>query len=100
MKFTDYSVCVCGATTIFDERGASYSTKNTALLPARYKNLRRLQDSYCCDYCVNHYGLELCGCGSGELFGECENGLPECAMPMQVLEGYDHVVGKASWMVA
>lgn len=98
MKFTDYSVCACGATTVFGEGGTSYSTKNTTLLPAKYKRLNRLQDSYCCNYCVNHYGLELCGCGSGELFGKCDNGFPECEMPMQVLEGYTAVACASSWL--
>lgn len=30
--------------------------------------------SYCCDHCVNHWGIGLCGCGSGQKVGKCECG--------------------------
>jgi hypothetical protein len=39
-----------------------------------------------CNYCVNHWGLDLCGCGSGEKFGECGNGYYECQRPAQSME--------------
>ena len=40
-----------------------------------------------CNYCVNHWGIDLCGCGSGEKFGECDYGFPECKRPAQSIEG-------------
>lgn len=33
-----------------------------------------LHQSYCCDHCVNHWGIGLCGCGSGQKVGKCECG--------------------------
>ena len=39
-----------------------------------------------CNHCVNHYGLDLCGCGSGQAFGNCENEYDECCMPHQTSE--------------
>ena len=32
----------------------------------------------CCNYCVNHYGIDLCGCGSGNPVGKCDEGFEEC----------------------
>lgn len=42
---------------------------------------------YNCDHCINHYGVDLCGCGSGQLVGECDNDCHECKnnMPSQQL---------------
>lgn len=33
-----------------------------------------LHQSCCCDHCVNHWGIDLCECGSGARVGECECG--------------------------
>lgn len=33
-----------------------------------------LHQSCCCDHCVNHWGIGLCGCGSGQKVGKCECG--------------------------
>jgi hypothetical protein len=33
-----------------------------------------LHQSYCCDHCVNHWGIDLCECESGARVGECECG--------------------------
>lgn len=30
-----------------------------------------LHQSYCCNHCVNHWGIDLCECGSGARVGEC-----------------------------
>ena len=38
------------------------------------QNAERLPDSYCCDHCVNHWGIDVCECGSGEPVGKCECG--------------------------
>ena len=35
---------------------------------------------YMCDYCVNHWGMDLCKCGSGEKIRECSCG---CGLPAQ-----------------
>jgi hypothetical protein len=71
-----YSKCACGAITIFFTNGASNSMR-----PATAKNLgidlrhyKRLTPTCCCDHCVNHWGIDLCECGSGEKVGKCSCG--------------------------
>lgn len=36
-----------------------------------------------CNYCVNHWGVDLCACGSGKKVNKCKEGLRECGTPMQ-----------------
>lgn len=38
-----------------------------------------------CDYCVNHWGTDICACGSGEKYQVCVNDFDECGRPMQEL---------------
>ena len=33
-----------------------------------------LIDGMSCNHCVNHYGIDLCECGSGKAVGKCECG--------------------------
>lgn len=98
----EYSKCVCGALTVYTADGKSYSCKQSAkktFFPGLdLRKIHRLSTSYCCDHCVNHYGLDLCGCGSGEKFGHCHNGLEECKIPMQVFGEYDHVRASDAWI--
>lgn len=103
MEPADYSRCVCGAITVFTDDGVGYSVderlRNRLMPGIDLRRLRRLQDSYCCDHCVNHWGLDLCGCGSGEFFGECENGYPECEQPAQILMGRTRVTAGDGWLI-
>lgn len=89
MEITSYNRCFCGAIT-FETPYGTFSTKQAKkMLPnidlRRLKAQRRETTCYC-DYCANHWGLELCGCGSGELFGQCSNGYEACSRPSQSLE--------------
>ena len=98
-----YSKCSCGAITLYmSDNKTNYSCKEVNLknfLPQLdLTTIEKLQNSYCCDHCVNHYGLDLCGCGSGETFGKCANGFSECQYPMQVFEQYDKMVSADSWL--
>ena len=34
-----------------------------------------------CNHCVNHWGMDLCACGSGEKPEECQEGFKECGRP-------------------
>lgn len=102
-KFVDYSTCQCGAITLNTEDGTAYSVQRKHL--KKYVpgiDLRRIhklkQEFYACNWCANHYGLDLCGCGSGEPFGKCDNGLKECDRPMQKLFEYSSVRGEGSWL--
>lgn len=100
MILKGYSKCDCGAITVYtDERSYSCYQKN---LKKFFPNidLRKLEQypqSFCCDHCVNHYGLDLCGCGSGNPFGKCDEYLPECSIPMQSVGEYDHVAAPDAW---
>ena len=102
MQVQYYSICSCGAITLhMSDNKTSYSCKEDNLkifLPnLDLTTIERLQDSCCCDHCVNHYGLDLCGCGSGEAFGECNNNFSECQQPMQEFGEYDRIQSKDSW---
>lgn len=97
MEIESYQVCSCGALTFNMSNGSSYSVQKRNLkkffpdLDLRTLKGKKMQDCFCCNHCVNHYGLDLCGCGSGEPFGKCENGFEECKIPMQLLGSYDRV---------
>lgn len=96
-----YFKCSCGAITIVMDDGNEYSCKQTNL--RKYfpnidlRKLTKYQETYCCNHCANRYGLDLCGCGSGEEYGRCENGLEECDRPMQVIGKYTRVVASNAW---
>ena len=100
MTIENYFKCQCGAVTLTVD-GASYSVKRSRLKQffpdADLRKIRRYPTVFCCDHCVNHYGLDLCGCGSGERFGHCGNDLDECKIPMQVLGEYTAVRAKDSF---
>ena len=75
-KITTYQRCQCGAVTVWFENGASNSMyeKTRKKYGLNLRGVKRLQDSYCCNHCVNHYGIDLCECGSGEEVGKCDCG--------------------------
>ena len=92
-----YQKCLCGAITIECSDG-EYSCKQKNLkkfFPGiDLRKLTRYRETCCCNHCVNRYGLDLCGCGSGEEFGKWDAGLEECSVPMQKLGKYTRVVAK------
>lgn len=100
MEIIGYSKCNCGAITIYTDE-LTYSCKQKNLKQffpdIDLRKIERYQESYCCDHCVNHYGLDLCGCGSGKDFGECDNGYDECDRPMQVVGEYACVRAASTW---
>jgi hypothetical protein len=75
-------VCECGAVTVEGTDGDEFSNCMTReTLAKEFPDLEVSDDclKWCnCNHCVNGWGLDLCGCGSGEPLGECEEGLPEC----------------------
>lgn len=101
MKVIGYQKCSCGAITVHTDNGV-YECKQKNLrefFPGiDLRKIERMQSSYSCNHCVNHYGLDLCGCGSGEDFGKCHNDLDECRIPMQKLGEYQVVRGKNAWV--
>ena len=69
--------CSCGAITI---QGKDVDEPFTnSMRPAYFKKHFRgrgyrfkwLNSFCCCDHCVNHWGLDICSCGSGEKVGKC-----------------------------
>ena len=68
--------CKCGAVTIRFDNSASNSMfwETFEKLDLDTGDATWLHQSYCCDHCVNHWGIGLCGCGSGQKVGKCECG--------------------------
>jgi hypothetical protein len=101
MEILGYSKCQCGAITIYTD-ALNYSCKRENLKKffpnIDLRKITRYQESYCCDHCANRYGLDLCGCGSGADFGECDNDFDECQMPMQSIGEYACVRAGDSWV--
>ncbi len=101
-EITGYCICSCGAVTLFHRNGSNYccdlKNRDRFLPGLDLRKLRKLTDCFCCDHCVNHYGLDICACGSGEPFWECDNGFEECGSPMQALGGYDKVMARDAWL--
>lgn len=98
-----YTKCSCGAITVFCKDGRSYCCKEgnfSRFFPdLDLDNMEKLhQDTHCCDHCVNHYGLDLCACGSGEPFEDCGDGTECCGQPMQILGERDRYITKDSWL--
>ena len=96
-----YSKCSCGAITV-DTTAGTYSCKQSNFhkyfpnIDLRQHRKRKGITSYCCDHCVNGYGLDLCSCGSKEKVGHCDCGSTQ---PMQVYGLYERVVADNPWGV-
>lgn len=75
-KITHIQNCKCGAVTVSYNNGASNSMFQETFnkLHLDISDAKFLPDSCCCDHCVNHWGIDLCECGSGERVGECDCG--------------------------
>ncbi len=92
-------LCACGAVTVtIDDlnfsMGREIYAEQYGELPADDSELR-LQNQVCCDHCVNHYGIDLSACGSGEPPGECDGGFDVCGTPSQSIEQGDNHHGLA-----
>lgn len=76
ITITHIQKCKCGAITVTFDNGADNSmyidTFNALNLDT--SKAVELPESYCCNHCVNHWGIDLCECGSGERVGQCECG--------------------------
>ncbi len=105
-QYDDVQVCACGAVTVFIDE-TPYSMKRADFkarfgrLP-RIGNPARLPDMGSCNYCVNHWGIDLCACGSGEHYQKCREGHKGyCGRPMQSIEeGYRNVPAGDAWIAA
>ena len=70
--------CNCGAVTVF---GKDFTNSMTLKDFKKHFNGQlsiSKQNMGACDYCCNKWGIDLCGCGSGEKVGKCTGGHSEC----------------------
>jgi hypothetical protein len=81
------SRCGCGAVTV-EHDGQCYSMKEENLQSYFPELMDTAPDCEVgsCDYCINHWGVDLCACGSGLKYTDCPMGYRECGRPMQVIE--------------
>ena len=81
----DATTCVCGAATVTLDNGDSFSMPREEL-DKHFPGIVISNEYGSCDYCVNHWGIDLCYCGSGQKVGECDEGYPCCGQPAQDIE--------------
>ena len=71
--------CNCGAITVSEAVGEEHKFSNSMFEETFNKlfkdnpdlNIEWLNETYNCNHCVNHWGLDLCKCGSGDPVGHC-----------------------------
>ena len=97
-----YSKCSCGSINVETETGSYFcleKDKKKYFPELDFRKLKAVKNEhtfYNCDYCVNHYGLDLCSCGSGEKVGECECGSTK---PMQVVGEYSRCTADDAFLL-
>jgi len=95
--------CECGAVS-FEINGATYSISREGFeemfVDVPIENSPYfVSKGFACDHCVNHWGLDLCACGSGEAPGECREKFDCCGQPSQSIEeGRNYYRGANSWI--
>ena len=76
-KIESYSKCsTCGAITIYfyNDSNSSMSMATKRKLDIDLRKIRRNKNTYACNYCINHWGIDLCSCGSGKRVGHFDCG--------------------------
>jgi SEC-C motif. len=67
--------CSCGAVTVDYINDEGEKISNSMPLKAFKEHFpgKKLENEqyYACNYCVNHWGIDLCNCGSGKKVGHC-----------------------------
>lgn len=103
MQIDSWYRCECGANTFeLSENGQEYSFHPNTYSdePALDSELRLTPDRYNCNHCVNKWGLDLCACGSGEPFKNCDFNSNVCGRPAQEVGGRTHVRGSNAFGMA
>ena len=83
--------CICGAVTVTYENKQGQEVTSSMPLNLFNKHFPdaklETEEFFACDYCINHWGIDLCGCGSGEKVGKCDGNFEECKsnIPMQTI---------------
>ena len=74
-KIVNYNKCQCGAIELIFEDGSTSNIlkKNLKKFGISLKGVKRLTptDYVHCNHCINHWGIDLCSCGSGLEPDEC-----------------------------
>ena len=76
-KIISYKECKCGAVTLFFEDGTTNSCKKRHLnrFGISLKGVKKeIEKDWCCNHCINHYGIDICSCGSGIETNKCDCG--------------------------
>jgi hypothetical protein len=81
-KPTHIARCQCGAITVYFDNNTDCSmTLKTFLKEFPGFRIPTEAEYHNCNHCVNNWGIDLCGCGSGEPLGKCEGEFEECQYP-------------------
>lgn len=77
--------CECGAITVEGNNFSNSMTEETFLREFPDEDVPGETNWGNCNHCVNHYGIDLCACGSGEPVGKCDGDYEECkeGLPFQ-----------------
>ena len=75
--------CECGAITV-DKDGNSQCVMEDRL-DEFFPGYQVTEDNIFvnCNHCINHWGVDICACGSGEAPEECANNFDCCGVPVE-----------------
>lgn len=87
----DVAICDgCGAVTLTIGGGSFSMSRRTFrdLYGVTLHALRKYHPvrMFSCDWCVNHFGIDLCSCGSGRPFQKCHDDPRTCGKPSQSID--------------
>ena len=69
--------CICGAVTVTFANGATNSMSRETFNKLGITG-EHSPHAFCnCNHCVNHWGIDLCQCGSGQPVSKCKCGSNE-----------------------
>lgn len=80
--------CQCGAMTVTFDNGASNSMHPETFDRIGFEGeMSNVKFSHC-SHCVNHWGIDLCECGSGEPVGRCDCGSNKASEELGVKKSF------------
>lgn len=75
--------CNCGAITVHSKEFTNSMQEKD--FKKNFPKMKIDRAVYGCDYCINHWGIDLCMCGSGMNYKKCDSGCSDCGTPSQEL---------------
>lgn len=76
--------CACGAMTVTFKNGISNSMSRKTFDNIGFDGEHLPQIFRNCNHCVNHWGIDICKCGSGFPIGKCDCGSKESSEDLGV----------------